>query len=89
MKTTLDLPDDLMRTIKVRAAREDRKLKDLIAQLLRQSLAMDAHQTEAPRRRVELPLVHCAHGADPDREMSPDQVSEILLAEEARSAGYR
>jgi hypothetical protein len=34
MKTTLELPDDLMRDIKVRAAQENRELKDLIADLL-------------------------------------------------------
>jgi plasmid stability protein len=28
MKTTLDLPDDIMRRVKIRAASEDRKLKD-------------------------------------------------------------
>ncbi|MGE0057227.1 MAG: antitoxin, partial [Dehalococcoidia bacterium] len=39
MKTTLELPDDLMREIKVRAAREDRKLKDLVTELLRKGLA--------------------------------------------------
>jgi plasmid stability protein len=32
MKTTLDLPDPLMRKIKVRAAGEGRKLKDLVAE---------------------------------------------------------
>jgi hypothetical protein len=34
MKTTLDLPDDVMRRVKIRAASEDRKLKDVIAELL-------------------------------------------------------
>ena len=31
MKTTLELPDDLMRTIKIRAVEENRKLEDTIA----------------------------------------------------------
>ena len=38
MKTTLDLPDDLLRRIKIEAARSDRKLKDLVAQLLEAGL---------------------------------------------------
>jgi len=36
MKTTLDLPDDLMSEVKVLAAQSDRKLKDLLAELLQQ-----------------------------------------------------
>ena len=35
MKTTLDLPDDLMREVKVRAAREGKKMKDLLAAAIR------------------------------------------------------
>ena len=38
MKTTLDLPDDLMTELKVRAARESRKLKDVMAEVLRRGL---------------------------------------------------
>ena len=38
MKTTLDLPDELVRRIKVEAAQSDRKLKDLVAQLLEAGL---------------------------------------------------
>ena len=39
MKTTLDLPDDLVREVKIRAVRENRKLKDAIADLLRLGLS--------------------------------------------------
>lgn len=38
MKTTLDLPDDLVRRIKILAAQSDRRLKDLVAQLLEAGL---------------------------------------------------
>ena len=38
MKTTLELPDDLVREIKLRAVHEGRKLKDVIADLLRTGL---------------------------------------------------
>jgi plasmid stability protein len=38
MKTTFDLPDELVRRIKIEAARSDRKLKDLVAQLLEAGL---------------------------------------------------
>lgn len=38
MKTTLDLPDELMREAKVRAARSDRKLKDVVAEAIARGL---------------------------------------------------
>lgn len=39
MKTTIDLPDSLMRQVKIRAASEGLKLKELVANLLQQGLA--------------------------------------------------
>lgn len=38
MKTTLELPEDLMRDIRIRAARSDQRLKDVVAELLRRGL---------------------------------------------------
>ncbi len=38
MKTTLELPDELMREIKILAAREGRKMKDIIAESLTRDL---------------------------------------------------
>ena len=81
MKTTLDLPDDLMRTIKVRAAREDRKLKDLVEELLRRGLTAEAPQA-AVRHRVKLPLIRGGHPAAPGEEMTPERVAEILIEQE-------
>lgn len=39
MRTTLDLPDPLMRQIKIRAASRGRKLKEEIADLLQKGMA--------------------------------------------------
>ena len=39
MKTTIDLPDDLMHRIKLRAVHEHKKLKHSIAELLERGLA--------------------------------------------------
>jgi plasmid stability protein len=85
MKTTLDLPDDLMREIKIRAVNEDRKLKDAIADLLRRGLSQKAAESKAVRRRVRLPLVQCSQEARPGEEMTPDRVAEVLLAEESET----
>lgn len=49
MKTTLELPDELMRRIKLRAVHRNRRLKDEIAQLLEAGLA-SAPAPEAPRK---------------------------------------
>jgi plasmid stability protein len=39
MKTTLELPDDLMRAVKLRAAATDRKLKDVVTEAIATGLA--------------------------------------------------
>jgi hypothetical protein len=81
MKTTLEIPDDLVREIKVRAARENRKLKDLVPELLRRGLA---HTREEPtaRRRVEFPLFE-GQPAAPGQEATPEVIAQILNDEEA------
>jgi hypothetical protein len=47
MKTTLDLPDDLMREVKIRAVYGRKKLKDAIAELIRKGMA--APKTRPPK----------------------------------------
>lgn len=42
MKTTLDLPDELMREMKLRAVIQGRTLRDLVADFLRQGLGLAA-----------------------------------------------
>lgn len=86
MKTTLELPDELMRAVKVRAANEGRRLKEVVADLLRRGLAADATRPPRVRRRVRLPLIECAHDATPGQEMTPNRVAEILADEDARAA---
>lgn len=49
MKTTLDLPDELMRRVKLRAVHRHQKLKDALAQLLEAGLA-SAGEGAVPRR---------------------------------------
>ena len=48
MKVTLELPDDLLRRIKIEAARTDRKLKDLMAQLLEAGLRASREGPASP-----------------------------------------
>ena len=43
MKVTFDLPEELVREVKLRAVIQRRTVKDLVAELLRQELGMAAH----------------------------------------------
>lgn len=84
MKTTLELPDDLMRAIKIRAVNEDRKLKDVIAELLRRGLAEAESRPRKVVHRVSLPLIKGGHPAVPGEELTAERIAEILVEEEAR-----
>ncbi len=84
MRTTLNLPDDLMRAVKMRAVQENRRLQDTVAELLRRGLACEPGSSSIRRpRRVELPLVECVREAQPGREITPERAAEILTSEEA------
>ncbi len=52
MKTTLDLPDELMREVKIRAVHEHKKLKDTIAELLQKGIAAG----KARRQKIPTPV---------------------------------
>jgi len=85
MKTTLDLPDELMRAIKVRAAQQDRKIKDVVAELLNRGLAQSVSPGAKPApRRVHLPLVQCGEARGLGGPgMTPEGVAAALLDEES------
>ncbi len=91
MKTTLDLPDALVKQVKLRAVREGRKLKELVADLLRKGLAAAANEkpiAQAPSITVDkktgLPVIECKHAASPGEELTPERVADILLGQEVR-----
>lgn len=89
MKTTVDLPESLVRQVKMRAAREGQKLQDVIADLLRRGLSA-VKDTRAPAARpmitrdseTGLPVIQCPHPAAEGEELTPERVAEILLAQE-------
>ena len=49
MKTTIELPDPLMRRVKLRAVHRNQKLKDTIAQLLEIGMAAAPDVEKPPR----------------------------------------
>ncbi len=81
MKTTLDLPDDLMREVKIRAAQEGRKLKDLLAEAIRTGL--DAARTPLPPSgRAALPLMKLAKAPGKIRALTLAESCELVKAAE-------
>lgn len=87
MKTTLDLPDELMRAVKVRAAEDNLKLREIVTNLLRLGLAASSAEKPVVRNRVQFPLVKCAHPAMPADELTPERVAEILGEAEISDLG--
>jgi len=88
MRTTVELPDDLFRQVKARAALQGRSLKDLIADGLKLLLQTprDAHPL-ASGRRTRFPIIQ---PKDPARRLTPEMVAaaeEQLLTEEAAAHG--
>ena len=88
MKTTLDLPDALVKQVKLRALQKGRKLKDAVADLLRKGLAVsedtspDTLPVIAKDKKTGLPLIECKHAASSQEKLTPERVADILLAQE-------
>src|SRR5690625_781173 len=91
-KTTLELPDDLVRELKLRAVTENRRIKDVATDALRKGLVEGEHETRDVRRRVEFPLVRTVRKANPGEDLTPEGIVDILLDQEvewARGAADR
>ena len=90
MKTTIELPDELVKQLKIRAVHDGRKLKDTVADLLRRGLlAPDAPiqpGRESPLtfdEKTGLPLIRSRKALRREEEMTPERVADILLRQEA------
>ena len=53
MKTTIELPDELMRAVKIRAAERNQRLKDVVADALRAALVAPAAAPTEPLDPVQ------------------------------------
>lgn len=78
MRTTLDLPDELMKQAKIAAVERGVTLRDLVAEALRQALL------PKPRlaRRIKLPNIRLAADA-PLRRMGIEELKNLEADEEA------
>lgn len=80
MRTTVELPDDLFRRAKAKAAREGRTLTSLFEEALRK----DLDQASQPRRRVTLRTFH-GDGVQPGVDLSNNAALRDLMDEHDRA----
>jgi hypothetical protein len=90
MKTIIDLPNDMVREIKIRAVSEGRKLKKVVTDLRRFGMEQGVSLLPAPKKgKVVLPLFQCSPNA-PTSRMGIDAL--IALEQESQreaSHGWR
>lgn len=87
MRTTVELPDELFRRAKARAALQGCSLKDLVADGLRLLLQTPRVQSRSSPRRTQFPIIK---PKDPARRLTLEMVAaaeEQLLDEEAAAHG--
>lgn len=77
MKTTLDLPEDLVREMKFRAVHQGRKLRDVAEEVFRRGLAAPV-PSPGVRHRVKLPIIPAPAGARPF-ELSGERLLELEM----------
>jgi hypothetical protein len=81
MRTTLDLPDPLMREVKARAALEGVKLKDYFAKIVQAALQRPVG-LPAATQRSPAPVFHRSD-AKPIASMNNAQLNALMDAEDA------
>ncbi|NJL18754.1 MAG: hypothetical protein HC901_00030 [Bdellovibrionaceae bacterium] len=99
MKTTLDLPDDLVRRMKIRAVEAGIPLKRLVTELLRQSLSAGAASAPSATLPVSehlmlnqrgFPVICCGTNAPASRMTAEELIAmeqQTLLEEDMQRAG--
>jgi hypothetical protein len=76
MRTTIDIPDELYREAKARAALDGVKLKDLFTEALREKLRAPA--PKARRHRTKFPIIKSTRT---DKKITDEMVKEALEQE--------
>ena len=79
MRTTIDMPDALMRAAKARAAEHGESLKDLVNRALAHELGLPSVPKQKTGR-VTLPLI--ARDAAPTVLVTSDDIADALDAED-------
>jgi hypothetical protein len=85
MKTTIELPDDLLTEVKIEAARRRKKLKELVPELLRAGLRTNRTLGPASSRESKQWLEAWVRlGEEATREAAPGPTATEILASDRR-----
>lgn len=80
MRTTLELPDDILRRAKIEAVERGSTLRQLVIDALQREIA----RPERPRKRITKPPVKLAADA-PLRRLSPEAIKRVDAEDLLRS----
>ena len=90
MRTTLDLPDDLFRQAKIRAALEGATLKEMLTRYIESGLREPIRPPGEPNRRSALPVLR-KRGSEVIPDLTPELQARLEeeedLAKHHRSTG--
>ncbi len=93
MKATIELPDALYREIRIRAAQEGRKVKDLVAELLMHGMYGQGKEPTPLKKPVVaispitgLPMILGDRSISRSQELTPERVAEISIQQDAEWA---
>jgi plasmid stability protein len=87
VRTTIDLPDELYRTLKTRAAIRGVTMRELVRQLVEQGLAGSGSSLVATGRQEEQLPVAIPAGSSPIRVLSDEEIAEIEMEDERERFG--
>lgn len=79
MRTTIDMPDALMRAAKAKAAERGESLKDLVSRAVAHELGQPVG-ARAKAGRVELPIL--GRGAEPSVLVTNDDIAVVLESDD-------
>ena len=86
MRTTLDLPDELMRRAKAVAAMRGMKLKELVQAFIEQGLS-ESREPATPATKGDLPNFF-PKSAKPMRSLTNAEIEAIFVAEDRKGTGF-